>query len=178
MRHFFPCDDLWEVTGRVCPCFICAGALQESPGVQQHGCGTGDEVTSWTFLGGGGSLLQRTFPPPLLLSCRTSCWRAQVALAGQKLGWGGGNGLLLPYKHDFLPKIGEGELQSHSLFPNSISVEVNGFAQGLQSAPECWNGVGAVLLLAVRELIGSILANLNASRAPSCFSSIWSGRFT
>lgn len=31
MRHFFPLDDLWEVTGRSCPCFTSTSAFQENP---------------------------------------------------------------------------------------------------------------------------------------------------
>lgn len=55
----------------------------------------------------------------------------------------------------------------HSLPAISISVEADGFAQGLQSAPRCQNGMGALLLWAVTELIRSILEYLKVFWAPN-----------
>lgn len=68
-------------------------------------------------------------------------------------------------------------LQFHSPFTISISVEADGFAQGLQSAPEPQNGMGTLLLLAVRELIRSSLVHLKVFWAHNCWKSAWSSWF-
>lgn len=68
-------------------------------------------------------------------------------------------------------------LQFHSSFTSSISMEADGFAQGLQSAPEPQNGMGTLLLLAVRELIRSSLVHLKVFWAPNCWKSAWSSWF-
>lgn len=118
---------------------------------------------------------------PQLSSCslaeETPCSEGTGCSCGSEAGLGDGNGLLLLYKHGFLPRAREGGLQSCFLFANSISIEGDGFAQGLQSAPERQNGMGAFLLLAATELIRSILVYLKVFWAPNHWKSIWSTWF-
>lgn len=80
-----------------------------------------------------------TFLLALLLPCRTPCSEGTGCSHGSEGGLGDGNGLsVLPYKYSF-PKARGSKFQSCCLSTNSMSVEVDGFAQGLQSAPEHGN---------------------------------------
>lgn len=138
------------------------------------------DLSSKRRAAGGGGWLRRTAAPALLLLP----YRRDARLPGHRLlswvrSWAGRwKWPPAPVQARFPSqgKAGRG-LQSRFSFASSVSVAADGFAQGLQSAPECQDGMGALLLLALMELIRSILAYLKVFWAPKRWKSICSSWF-
>lgn len=95
MRHFFPLDDLWEVTGRAWPCFTLYKRFPREPYCRtvwlldgRHCCHGTSPVRGEQHEEEGG--YERLFSPLSSCSEGTGCFH------GSEAGLGDGNGLLLP----------------------------------------------------------------------------------
>lgn len=100
MRHFFSLAVLWEVMGRHCPCFTCAGALQERPPLSlplSRETRSPQDLSSKRRTGEG--WLRSAVPQ---LSCSLMKHSA-LRVRSRAGGW---TSLLLLHQHSFPPKAG------------------------------------------------------------------------
>lgn len=121
MRHFFSLAVLWEAMGRHCPCFTCAGALQERPPLSlplSREMRSPQDLSSKKRTGEG--WLRSAVPQ---LSCSLMKHSA-LRVRSRAGGW---TSLLL--LHQQFPSQGRGEQVCPAPCPPTVSMEVDAFAQ-------------------------------------------------